>query len=357
MSTPSIQPGTADTHVEAFCSTGTSPGRTVTVELNLDHHGPTRVSVAYEVQGPPHAPAVVVLGGISAGRHVSPSPLHPEAGWWPGVVGPGAPVDTHRHRIVGIDWLGGAESPWIPRAPLTPLDQARAVCAVLDHLDIERAALVGASYGGMVALALAAAWPERVSRAAVLCAAHRPHPHATAVRAVQRRILGLAGGSPDVVALARALAMTTYRTPQEFDGRFDRRAEQAAGDPAGLDARRVRFPVESYLDARGADFARRFDARAFDALSTSIDLQDVDPVRITTPTLLVSVSSDTLAPPWLVAELAGRVAGPVRHMTLDSVYGHDAFLKEVHAVGGLVSAFLVAPGVPTVSEGDREVAR
>ena len=319
------------THVEAFRCTGSSPGRTAYATLDLDHHGPTRLGIGYEVQGPPHAPAVVVLGGISAGAHPGPSALRPEPGWWPGVVGPGEPLDTNRLRVVGIDWLGGPQSAWKPRAPVTPADQARAVLAVLDHLGIARAAVVGASYGGMVALALAAACPARVSRAAVLCAAHRPHPHATAVRAVQRRILGLAGGGPEAVALARALAMTTYRTAREFDARFGTRPE--AGDA-------VRFPVESYLDTRGADFARRFDAVAFSTLSTSIDLHDVEPERVVVPLLLVSVASDTVSPPWLAHELAGRAVGPVRHVTLESPYGHDAFLKESDAVGSIVSAFL-----------------
>lgn len=335
----SIPQATHRTHVEAFRSTGTSPGARrpsadrapagrVRAVLTLDHHGPTAVEVPYEVQGPAHAPAVVVLGGISANRRVAASETHSEPGWWPGVVGRGAPLDTRLFRVVGIDWLGGPESSFRPRAPLTTADQARAVVAVLDHLGIERTAVVGASYGGMVALALATVASERLSRAAVLCAAHRPHPHATAVRSVQRRILELDGGSPASVALARSLAMTTYRTAAEFDRRFSHRAEGPA------------FPVEAYLEARGGDFARRFDAEAFRRLSESIDLHDIDPGLLRAPTLLVSVDSDALSPPWLGEELARLAPGPVRHVTLESEYGHDAFLKETSHIGALLADFL-----------------
>ena len=51
--------------------------------------------------GPPGAPVVVVLGGISAGRDVR--------GWWSGVVGDGRPVNTREFRVLGADFLDGGE--------------------------------------------------------------------------------------------------------------------------------------------------------------------------------------------------------------------------------------------------------
>jgi pimeloyl-ACP methyl ester carboxylesterase len=44
------------------------------------------------------------------------------------------------------------------------------VVGLLDELDIEQAALVGSSAGGMVAQQIASAWPDRVSRLVLLCA-------------------------------------------------------------------------------------------------------------------------------------------------------------------------------------------
>lgn len=74
-------------HVEACCCTGSSPGRTGRVLASFDatFGGRTTASVGYEVHGPNHAAPVVVLGGISAGRHIAPTALSTEPGWWPGV--------------------------------------------------------------------------------------------------------------------------------------------------------------------------------------------------------------------------------------------------------------------------------
>jgi homoserine O-acetyltransferase len=79
---------------------------------------------------------------------------------------------------------------------------------------------------------------------------------------------------------------------------------------------------------------------AFLCLSLSIDLHDVDPFTVDVPTDLISVDSDTLVPPWLMDELEAGLAGPARHHRISSIYGHDAFLKEVEAVGGLLSRIL-----------------
>ena len=342
--------------------------------IAFDHLGERRVEVRYEVHGSParvrprprtgpvgSVPApTVVLGGISAGRHLAPAPFDAAPGWWPGLVGRGEVLDPARRLLVGVDYLGGvgpgggadgpgtvgrqraAIRPGTARRPLRPVttrDQARAVASVLDHLGIAAASFVGASYGGMVALAFAELLPARVDRLVVLCAAHRTHPMATAVRSVQRAAASLgadAGDSARGLALARALAMTTYRSAREFEARFSPFAP-VADDPAVPSTARgpARFPVEEYLEARGAAFARTFDADRFLALSESIDLHATLPRSLPAHALLVSFDSDVLVPPWLMRELAARQGRrPARHVTIPSLYGHDAFLKETEAVSG-----------------------
>jgi homoserine O-acetyltransferase len=220
---------------------------------------------------------------------------------------------------------------------VTSSDQARALAAVLDALDVSAVTLVGASYGGMVGLAFARLFPSRARRMLILCAAHRTHPMATALRAVQRRIVRLAceaGRPADGLSLARSLAMTTYRSAEEFDRRFDWRPEGGRGAAC--------FPVERYLDARGDDFAARFSAERFTRLSESIDLHRVDPDGLTVPTVLVSVDTDALVPSWLVNELTARAPGVERHLTLRSIYGHDAFLKEAALVSDVIRSCLTA---------------
>ncbi|MDA0311442.1 MAG: hypothetical protein O2992_04935 [Gemmatimonadetes bacterium] len=102
----------APAHVEAFCCTGTSPGvtghTTVSVDLQFGGHVDTRVG--YEVHGPAYGPAVVVLGGISASRHLAPTAGDPSPGWWPGVVGAVLALDPTRQRLIGIDFLGGPQA-------------------------------------------------------------------------------------------------------------------------------------------------------------------------------------------------------------------------------------------------------
>ena len=320
----------------------------IRARIAFDHLGERRGEVRYEVHGS-LAPArrrrgtssarsvpvpTVVLGGISAGRHLAAAPFDPSEGWWPGVVGPGRALDPAHRPLIGLDYLGGAGRPVAAcrnLRPVTTRDQARAAAAVLDHLGIGAAAFVGASYGGMVALAFTELFPARVVRLVVLCAAHRTHPMATAVRSVQRAAVSLGADAGDPargLALARALAMTTYRSAQEFEERFPPRALSAG--TAGIPAR---FPVEEYLEARGAAFARGFAADRFLALSESIDLHGTRPGSLPAHALLVSFDSDVLVPPWLVGELAARQGrSRARHLTIPSLYGHDAFLKETEAV-------------------------
>ena len=57
----------------------------------------------------------------------------------------------------------------IPPGPYTMADYAADAAALLDHVGWERCALVGISFGGMVAQELAVTWPERFARLALVC--------------------------------------------------------------------------------------------------------------------------------------------------------------------------------------------
>ena len=292
--------------------------------------------VAYASYGAEDAPAVMVLGGISAHRFVCGNE-DGTPGWWPGVVGPGAPLDPESYRVIGIDYIGGAGGSSVPTSGpgvpvVTTADQADGVEAVLDYLGIDKLhAFIGASYGGMVGLVLGAHHPDRLARLLVFCAAHRSHPMATGLRGLQRRIVALAadaGRESEGLALARELAMTTYRTPEEFEKRFVSVPIWEEGSP--------HFAVEKYLRVQGEKFSRQFDGRAFAILSQSLDLHDIDPALIRVPTTVVSIDSDTLVPSWLIAEMVRRLPGRGRTIRVTSNYGHDAFLKERRAVGRVI---------------------
>jgi homoserine O-acetyltransferase len=283
----------------------------------------------------------VVQGGISANRAAGALSNAPQpTPWWPQIVGDGLAVDTARVRVLSLEWLtpadytpadtDGAARP--PRAVTTD-DQADALAALLSELGIERiAAYVGSSYGGMVALAFASRYPSLLGRLVVVSAAHRAHPYSVALRIIQRRIvqLGLDRGVPDqALALSRQLAMTTFRTPEEFVERFGAAELKETGE--------FTSDVVDYLDAVGEKFAARFDPERFVALSESVDIHAVEPSAIATPCTLVSVTSDRLIYPEQLRELARRLGTTCDLHEIDSPYGHDAFLKETSTISQIVN--------------------
>ncbi len=79
----------------------------------------------------------------------------------------------------------------------------------------------------------------------------------------------------------------------------------------------------------------------FLSLSASIDRHRVDPRRIDAPTLIHRSDSDHL----VFADAPQRLArGAMRELSelhlLNSLYGHDMFLKETTRIGEIVAPFL-----------------
>lgn len=276
------------------------------------------------IYGPDGAPLVVVTGGISSGR---------DAGrWWSWAVRAGGPVDLNRVRVLAFDLLPGKDDAAVT---ITTTDQARLLAALLDALGEPVVdAFVGASYGGCIGQAFAAAFPERIGELVVISAAHRAHPSATASRGIQRRLLAFArdcGREAEGIALARQLAMTTYRTADEFDWRFSGAPPAEAGQP---------YPVCDYLISRGANYAEVTSASRWIALSDSLDRHTVSPEAIVCPLTLLGFTSDRLAPIEDMRELARRAPNLRRLEEAPSIFGHDAFLKEREVVGRALHAAL-----------------
>lgn len=302
----------------------------VSVKLALRHGGEAVTALRYELVGPTDGPLLIVAGGISAGRHVLASNEFSEAGWW---QAQSSSFDPVRHRILAIDWLSADGTVDLP---IDPADQADALRQLLDHLGIaQAAAFIGASYGGMVGMHFAALFPQRIGRLLAISAADRSHPFASACRALQRQALSLGERIYDPeagVALARAMAILTYRTPEEFADRF-------AVPPAVGGNAQVRVAAEDYLDAQGRRHAGRMSSIAYRRLSESIDLHRIDPAIIQVPVTLVAVDQDALVPPEDIASFAGQIEGAQLHQ-IQSRYGHDAFLKEEAQVASIITQFL-----------------
>jgi 3-oxoadipate enol-lactonase len=104
------------------------------------------IEVHHRETGPRDAPAVVLSNSLGA-----------TLAMWDRQ----APELAERYRVVRYDLRGHGRSP-VPAGPSTIADLGDDLLALLDRLDIERAALVGVSIGGMVSLHAAAVAPARV---------------------------------------------------------------------------------------------------------------------------------------------------------------------------------------------------
>lgn len=279
--------------------------------------------LAWQAWGPETAPAVVVLGGISAGRDVG--------AWWSAQCGAGRALDPRRLRLLSIDWIGGADASSGPRddgnfLPIESLDQAHAILLLLNHLGIARVdAVVGASYGGCVAQHLACLLGKRLDRLVVIGAAHRASPWAMALRTLQR--VGIESASNarerrDALRRARQLAVLGYRTPGELESRF------GDADPAS--------GVLGWLAAHGERFASRFSAASFLCLSRSLDHHQCDPALIAAATTVVAIAEDLLVPLALAQDFTARIGPHAELASLSSPFGHDAFLKEESAIAAIL---------------------
>ena len=77
----------------------------------------------------------------------------------------------------------------------------------------------------------------------------------------------------------------------------------------------------------------------FLALSESIALHKVDPEKIHAKTTLIAVNSDQLAPPSEMQALHDALAGPAELHVIDSIYGHDSFLKATEELAPILANF------------------
>lgn len=107
------------------------------------------IRVHYQEAGDKNAPPIILIHGFLASTLV-----------WSKVF---LELAEAGYRVIAPDLLGYGYSEK-PRAfDYTIASQARMIAGLLDHLELERANLVGSSYGGAVAATLALDYPERVT--------------------------------------------------------------------------------------------------------------------------------------------------------------------------------------------------
>lgn len=307
-------------------------------------------------------------------------------------------LDLDADCVIGVNVIGSCYGstgpttfnpatgkPWGPEFPLVSVrDSVRAEAAVLDSMGVRRLrAVIGASIGGMQALEWAIQFPERVERCVAIGAA-RLGAMALAQNHLQRQAIqldpefcgGWYGGNSESnterdersatqgcknrtsrnckggtelrtysgagpkrgIALARAIAMCTYKSTELFDERYGRRPNRNGEEP--YSTKNGRFDVAGYLDYQGDIFIRRFDANSYITITKMMDTfdfargfaSDQEALRrIVAPVLLVGISSDWLFPAADVRKLAAELSAAgvdCEYGEIVSEHGHDAFLAE-----------------------------
>lgn len=248
--------------------------------------------------GDPTAPAVICMHGVSS--HALR--FRRLAEWL-------AP----RFRVVSVDLRGHGHSDWEP-----PWDFDTHVGDLLetaDSLGIERADWMGHSFGGRLALELAARAPARVQRLVLLDpAVWVPPPRALEIAEQMR-------------------ADESYASPEEaIEARFRSGLNDLV--PRAI----LEEEIPEHLD-RSADGRWRYRNARVAVIAAYGEMAKVPPLdRVTAPALLVRGADSEVLPPPLVATTRELYAGPLE--VVDVPGGHIVMWDALEETGAAVEGFL-----------------
>lgn len=288
--------------------------------------------------------------------------------WFGELFGPDNIIDPERHYVICPNVLGSCYGssgptstnpetgkPYQADFPVVTIrDMVRIQQQLLDELGISGIEkVIGGSMGGMQALE----WcimDDRPRSAALFGMGKEHRPWAIGISHTQRQAIyndpnwkdGYypAENPPDRgLALARMIAMNSYRHPNDFDKKFARRLQDDSGQ----------FQVESYLNYQGKKLTERFDAVSYVRLTQAMDSHDIARGRssheeilnkIDIPVVIVGIDSDILYPPDEARELADLLPNG-KYAEIHSHHGHDAFLIEFDQLKAIIKFYLAE--IPT----------
>lgn len=346
----------------------------------------SQVRLAYESWGKLSAErdnAILLFTGLSPSAHARSCPEDPTPGWWEKMIGPGSAIDTDRYYVVCVNSLGscfGSTGPLsvdpnthrqyrLAFPELTIEDIAKAGHQAMRALGINRLhSVIGASMGGMSALAYALQFPFDVEYMIAISAACHALPFTISVRSLQREIIrndpAWKGGNyledeePYTgMLLARKLGLMSYRAAEEWHQRFNRARiplKKRSKVPFGIE-----FEVESYLDYNARRFVGSFDANSYLYLSRAMDLFDVADYGgsvtsglshiHTRRNLIIGVTTDILFPleqQQQIADGLQKANRDVEFVSLQSVNGHDSFLIDHEHFSPPIERFFARTRIP-----------
>lgn len=220
------------------------------------------------------------------------------------------PLLADRFRVISFDNRGIGESS-VPPGPYSAAQMADDALAVLDAAGVDRAHVIGASLGGMIAQELTLTHPERVDRLVLLCTTPGA-PNGYPMPEVTLRLFAEAQTLDPAESLRRFVVNSLGADPdEELIERIVSRRVASPPDPAGWAAQAAAGTTYWGGDRVG---------------------------QITAPTLIVTGTEDRVVD-HRNSELLGELIPDSTVHTLDDV-GHLLFLERPQQVASLINDFL-----------------
>lgn len=218
-------------------------------------------------------------------------------------------------RMIRMDYRGRARSDWTGPATYTLQTEAADALALLDHLGIARAAILGTSRGGLIAMLLAVSAPDRLLGAALNDVGPELSPEG----------LGAIAGY-----LGRPPAFAT----------IDAAAEARLDDPAfpGVPAERWRRMIANTMHETPDGLALDYDPALREAVleagaAPAPDLWPLFDALAAYPLALIHGLNSDLLTADTVARMQARAPGMILAQVPDR--GHTPFLDEPEALDAL----------------------
>jgi homoserine O-acetyltransferase len=336
------------------------------------------VTLAYETYGILNADksnAILILHALTGNAHVAgfhEGDKHP--GWWDNMVGHGKAFDIDKYFIICSNVIGGCNGSTGPSSinpktnkpygldfPLVTIkDMVNAQKHLVKSFGINKLlCTAGGSMGGMQVLQWAVSYPEMVQTAISIATSARHSPQQIAFDEVGRQAImadpdwndgnyyGKAAPARGL-SVARMIGHITYMSDVSMAEKFGRRVKEEHGDKKFSPD----FEVEGYLQYRGDNFVKRFDANSYLYVTKAIDRFDLSngdslekafKAAAGVKFLVIAFKSDWLYPAYQSKEIVRackQAQADVSYCELNSTYGHDAFLVEVDEQEHFIRNFL-----------------
>lgn len=204
----------------------------------------------------------------------------------------------------------------------TPASQAGVYTALLDHLDVDRAVVLGFSAGGTSAIELALRRPERV---AALVLASSALPPSSSPPKLARPLMSVAARSD------RAFWLFARLLPGALHSLM---GVPKAYDPSPGEYETIESVAASIFPVRPRRSGFVFDAFVSNPWVRNVRLEQLD-----VPTLIIHAADDSLAPYTHATAAAQRIPG-VAFVTIER--GGHLFLGQEQRVRSEIASFLSA---------------